>query len=140
MGRHVMAAWRSRALSVGFGLGEWTGKAFDDGHGLHADLHDTAERRDQIARILEPAVRIVDDTAVPVPRDPVAVDEPFDRSAPVDLIVVRLRRNPGKAEVVVDDQDAPVVISSAANGLRDPVAGTQMARLSVSGDGKMLSC
>ena len=115
-----MAAWRSRALSVGVVLGERAGKAFDDGHGLHTDPDDTAERRDQITRVFEPTVRVVDDAAVLVPRDPVAVDEPFERGAPVDLILVSIRRDSSKTEVVVDDQDASVVISEAHRAFADP--------------------
>jgi len=73
-------------------------------------MHDTANRRDQIARVFEPTVRVVEDAAFSIPRDPLPVDESFERGAPVDLILVGLRRDSSNPKMIVEGKDRSVVV------------------------------
>ena len=83
-------------------------------------MNGPAERRDQIARFVEPPVGIVDDSALRITGDPVAVGEPPERGAPVDLIPVRLGRDPEETNVVVDREHG---LASLANRIARPASG-----------------
>lgn len=67
-------------------------------------MHDPANRGDQITRVVEPAVGIVDAAAFLVTGDSVAVDEPLQRRASVDLLRVRRSRNAAQPDEIVDDE------------------------------------
>ena len=47
-------------------------------------MHDPADGDDQVFRPLEPGVRVVENAALLVDRDPVAIAEPFELPSPVD--------------------------------------------------------
>ena len=72
-------------------------------------MDDPPDCRHEVTRIVEPAVGIVDDPAPLVRLDVVAVDEPAEQRAAVDLVLVRLGRDAGQVDVVVDDQRRAVV-------------------------------
>ena len=103
------------------GVGHWLGQCRDDPDSLDADMDDPAERRDEVARIVEPCVGIVDDAALFVPHDPVAVDEPFEGCSPVHQVSVRLGGNPRKAEMLVNDEDAFVGVREPHRSCADPI-------------------
>ena len=60
--------------------------------------------RDEVAGVPEPAVGVVDDAAVFVLCDFVAVDEPFEWRSAVDDIPMRFFWYAGYADVFVDDE------------------------------------
>ena len=64
-------------------------------------------------RVVEPGVGIVDDAALLVLHDSVAVDEPFERRPAVDFVPVGFGRNAGQAYVFVDDQHGSFVIGES---------------------------
>ena len=77
-------------------------------------------RVDQIPRILKPAVRVVDDAALLVLNDPVAVDEPLQRRPPVDLILVRRGRDAPQAHMVVDAKARLFAVIESHGARADP--------------------
>ena len=52
-------------------------------------------------------------------RDSVAVNEPLERCPSVDLVLVRFWRDPAEPEMVVDDENRPVVIGISHRPLTD---------------------
>ena len=80
-------------------VGEEAWQPSDDTDGFHADVHDATNGRDAVAWIVKPAVGVVNDAALPVVSDAVAVDEPLQRGAPVygafSATTVYLGRNYG---------------------------------------------
>lgn len=84
-------------------------QALHDAYGLHAQVHGSADSRDETARIVEPPLGIVDDPALPVTGDPVAVDESLDRGPPVYPVPVRLGQVPDETNMVVDYEHGPRV-------------------------------
>lgn len=67
-------------------------------------MHNSAERGYQIVRVVELAVGIVDDAALLVLGDPVAVDEPLQRCTSIYHVFVRRCRNTRKANVIINDE------------------------------------
>ena len=72
-------------------------------------MDDSADGGHEIAGIVEPAVGIVDDSAAGVRLDVVAVDEPAERRATIDLVLVRFGGYTSDPEMVVDDKRLAVV-------------------------------
>ena len=92
----------------------------NDACGLDADMHDPANRCDQVSRVFEPAIGIVDNAARLVARDPVAVDEPLQRRPAVDLISVRRVGDAAQTHVLVDAQDRLFIGIESHRALADP--------------------
>lgn len=119
--RELMESWADYLVADGkcpliaggpkstFQTCEGIGHCLDDRDSLHAHVNDAADGGHEIAGIVEPSVRVVDDAALGVRLHMVAVDEPTQRRAPVDFVLVRLWRDAGQADMLVDDQRAAAV-------------------------------
>ena len=67
---------------------------------------------DEVAGVLEPAVGVVDDAAVSVLLDFVAVNEPFEWRSAVDDIPMRFFWDAGYADMFVDDEGCSLLLIS----------------------------
>ena len=85
-------------------------------------MYDSADRGEQILRIFEPPVGVIDNAAFRVAFNPISVDEPSKRSSPVHLIPMRLGWNTAHSDMVVDDENCLFVVSVAFVQRLDKIA------------------
>ena len=73
---------------------------------FHTDMDNASDGGHQIFGVFEPPIGVVDDAALLVLNDAIAIHEPSQRGPSVDLVLMGFRRNSGDLDVLVDLEDA----------------------------------